>query len=69
MEHIEALFTLARDNFLLIFIIGTCASFLESFKIDLTFIPFSNAGFTWFIPAILSLVLGEIINRLINFKK
>ncbi|MEG2786195.1 MAG: VTT domain-containing protein [Romboutsia sp.] len=31
MEHIETLFTLARDNYLLVFIIGTCASFLESF--------------------------------------
>ena len=31
MEHIEALFTLARDNYILVFIIGTVASFLESF--------------------------------------
>jgi uncharacterized membrane protein YdjX (TVP38/TMEM64 family) len=31
MEHIEALFTLARDNYILVFIIGTFASFLESF--------------------------------------
>ena len=61
MEHIETLFTLARDNFILIFIIGTCASFLESFipALPLMGIVVANSIMMGWLFGLLGSVLGS----------
>lgn len=69
MEHIETLFTLARDNFILVFIIGTFASFLESFipALPLMGIVVANSVMLGWAFGLLGSVLGSCTGTYLLF--
>ena len=69
MEHIDTLFTLARDNFILVFIIGTFASFLESFipALPLMGIVVANSVMMGWIFGLLGSVLGSCTGTYLLF--
>lgn len=69
MEHIETLFTLARDNFILVFIIGTFASFLESFipALPLMGIVVANSVMMGWVFGLLGSVLGSCTGTYLLF--
>lgn len=69
MEYIDTLFTLARDNFILVFIIGTFASFLESFipALPLMGIVVANSVMMGWLFGLLASVLGSCIGTYVLF--
>lgn len=69
MEYIETLFTLARDNYILVFIIGTFASFLESFipALPLIGIVVANSMMLGWIFGLLGSVLGACTGTYLLF--
>ncbi|MEN2256893.1 VTT domain-containing protein [Paraclostridium benzoelyticum] len=69
MEHIETLFTLARDNFILVFIIGTFASFLESFipALPLMGIVVANSVMMGWVFGLLGSVVGSCTGTYLLF--
>lgn len=69
MEYIETLFTLARDNYILVFIIGTFASFLESFipALPLMGIVVANSMMLGWIFGLLGSVLGSCTGTYLLF--
>lgn len=69
MEHIETLFTLARDNYILVFIIGTFASFLESFipALPLIGIVIANSMMLGWAFGLLASVIGSCTGTYLLF--
>lgn len=69
MEYINTLFELTRDNFLLVFIIGMCASFLESFipALPLMGIVVANSIMMGWIFGLLASVLGSCTGTYLLF--
>lgn len=69
MEHIETLFTLARDNYILVFIIGTFASFLESFipALPLMGIVIANSMMLGWAVGLLASVIGSCTGTYLLF--
>lgn len=69
MKYIETLFTLARNNFILVFIIGIFASFLESFipALPLMGIVVANSVMMGWIFGLLGSILGSCTGTYLLF--
>ncbi|WP_297487905.1 branched-chain amino acid transport system II carrier protein [uncultured Cetobacterium sp.] len=51
-------------TFKFVVLITFSISILELFKVNLSFIPFANDGFAWFLPAIITFILTSFISNL-----
>lgn len=69
MEHIKALFLLAHDNTVLVFIIAILATFLESFipALPLIAIVIMNAALLGFWPGVIASTIGSCVGTLCLF--
>ncbi|MGL4897059.1 MAG: branched-chain amino acid transport system II carrier protein, partial [Cetobacterium sp.] len=52
-----------RNCFAFATIITLIISILEVLKVNLSFIPLSNLGFAWIIPAIIAFLIGKVIKN------
>ncbi len=69
MEYIEALFNIAKDNQLLVFIIGVLATFIESFipALPLVGIVAMNATLLGFVQGVTASTIGSCLGTIALF--